>query len=311
MSATGKEFDVVGVGYCCEDTLLVVDRYPERNAKAEIRELARSGGGQVATALVTLARLGMRTAFHGRVGDDDAGRRAVGSLAAEGVDVSGAIFTPGVATQTAIIVVDASGERTIFWRRSPDLELTRDDVDAELVRRGRLLHVDGHERGALRALGIARSSGIMTSLDAERGGDLQKAMVPLVDLLVAAENFPRNLIAAPDPVAALTVLKALGPKEVVVTLGERGASGFDGIVVEQVPAVRPPRLVDTTGAGDAFHGAYIYAHLRGFPLRDKLSFANACAALSLGGLGGRAALPSLAEVCALLPEEHPARRQER
>lgn len=311
MRAAGKSFDVVGVGYCCEDTLLVVDRYPERNTKAEIRERRRSGGGQVATALVALARLGMRVAFHGRVGDDDAGRRALDALAAEGVDVDGAIVTPGVETQMAVIVVDrATGERTIFWRRAAELELTRDDVDADLVRRGQLLHVDGHERGALRALGIARSSGITTSMDAERAGDLQKAMLPLVDLLVAAETFPANLLGAgADPVAALPAIRALGPREVVVTLGERGAVGFDGIVIERAAAAIPPALVDSTGAGDAFHGAYLHAHLQGLELRHKLSFANAGAALSLRELGGRAGLPSLPELLALLPPDHPARTE--
>ena len=294
-----EPLDAIGVGYCSEDTLLLVDRYPQRNAKAEVAALVAAGGGQAATAMVALRRLGMRTGFIGRVGDDDAGHRAVRGLTDEGVDVTGAIVTPGASTQQAFIVADReSGERTIFWRRPAELHLDRHDVDASLVRRARIVHVDGHERGALRALGIARASGIPTSMDAEKATDLQRAMIPLVDLLIAAESFPGNLLGANDPREALPAIGAMGPREVVVTLGARGAIGWDGSAVVEAPAFDVP-AIDSTGAGDVFHAGYLYGHLQGWPMARKLRFANACAALSLAGLGGRAALPSLPDALAL------------
>ena len=298
---TAKRFDVVGLGYCSEDVLLEVDQYPARNSKAGIRSLNRSGGGQVATALVALARLGRRVAFHGRVGDDDASRRAEDQLRQAGVDVTGLIHTEGADTQQAFVVVDSSGERTIFWKRDPELEMTRHDVDQDLIRSARLVHVDGHERGALRALGIARTSGIPTCMDAERADDLQRAMVSLVDLLVAAEGFPLNLLGETDPAAALPAIRELGPREVVITLGEQGAIGFDGQEIVRAPAfdLAEP-IVDSTGAGDVFHAGYIHAHLAGWTFRRKLEFANACAALSLRGIGGRSTLPTLDEVLSRL-----------
>ncbi|MFN7973392.1 MAG: PfkB family carbohydrate kinase [Acidobacteriota bacterium] len=302
-------FDVVGVGYCSEDTLLLVDRYPDRNSKAEVRRIERSGGGQVATALCALSRLGLKVAFHGRVGDDGPGVRALELLASAGVDVTHAIVTRGVATQQAFIVVDSeTRERTIFWRRPRELEMTRHDVDAALVQRARLLHVDGHERGALRALGIARMSGVVTSMDAERASDLARAMLPLVDMLIAAESFPENLLGESDPKAALPRIAALGPKDVVLTLGSRGAIGFVGGETVESPAFPIPDAVDSTGAGDVFHAGFIYAHLRGDAFPEKLRFANAAAGLSLRGLGGRSALPTLSEIQDLIeqsPTEKP------
>lgn len=298
---SGPAFDVVGVGYCSEDTLICVDRYPARNSKAEVSRLDRSGGGQVATALVALARLGLRVAFHGRVGDDEPGRRALDLLARDGVDVTHALVTCGVATQQAFIVIDEEArERTIFWRRPKELELTRHDVDEDLVKSARLLHVDGHERGALRALGIARTSGVATSMDAERASDLQRAMVPLVDLLIAAEAFPRNLFGEADPGRALPRLAAMGPEEVVLTLGARGAMAIHAGEIFSAPAFPIPDAIDSTGAGDVFHAGYIYAHLAGMAVPEKLRFANAMAGLSLRGLGGRAGIPTMAQINTLL-----------
>jgi len=275
--------------------------WPEPDSKAELAQTLLQGGGPVATALVTVSRLGGSAAFLGRVGDDDFGLRIRAGLEAEGVDCRGLLTDPGRSSQFAFIAVTGEGKRNIFWNRGSARPLVAEEIDPQLVRGCRVLHLDGlHLPPAFAAARIARSAGVTTVLD---GGTLREgteALLPLVDHLVVSEKFARQLAGSVRPQEVLPRLLSFGARAATVTLGEGGSW-------TQVPGGSPfhqPAFtiaaVDTTGCGDVFHGGYIYGLLRGWELRRTLRFAAACAALKTRALGGRTAIPTLSEVLAFL-----------
>lgn len=295
--AQGAAPEVVGLGQCCWDILGRLDQWPEQDQKAEFFDPLEQGGGPVATALVTLARLGVRTAVMGRTGDDDYGRRIRAGLAEEGVDVSRLLNDPGRTSQFAFIAVDRrSASRTIFWHRGSARALRPDELDLCLVRSARVLHLDGlHPEAAAVAAMEARRAGIAVVLD---GGTYRKGMEPLlaqVDHLVVSERFAGGFCPDLPPEGALERLRVFGGRAVTVTCGIRGSFTLTaGGETFHTPAFAVD-AVDTTGCGDVFHGGYIFGLLQGWPMNSTLRFAAACAALKTRAIGGRTAIPRLRE----------------
>src|SRR5438105_11348727 len=145
---TGKPFDAVALGLNSVDHLIVAPRYLEFNSKIPYKSHQLTAGGQCATAMVALARLGLRTRYIGKVGDDDIGRFQINSIVSEGVQADATIVN-SAETQTAFIIVDeTSGERTILWKRDPGLATRPEEVERAAVTSGRILHLDGHDAAA-------------------------------------------------------------------------------------------------------------------------------------------------------------------
>ena len=306
---TQKRFDAVGIGLNSADQFCVVREYPTANTKSGILEMARAGGGQAATAMAALARLGMRAAYIGAVGDDEAGAFSLASLESEGVNVEGVVTQKGRASQFALIIVQREGDveekgsRTILWRR--EVSLAPEGVREEVVRAGRALHLDGHHVEAeIAAARWAREEGAPVFLDAERAPEGIEGLIGLTDYLMAAEDFPALFTGVSDHRESLSLLHAMGPRVAGVTLGARGALAYDGTRFYESPGFHVD-VLDTTGAGDAFHGAFLYGVLRKMGLEDTLRFANAVGAMNCTAFGGRAALPRLSEVEAFLQADSP------
>lgn len=291
-------FDVVGVGLNAIDYLCRVPRFPVRGEKLRMTGFSRSGGGQVATALVALARWGLRAMYVGNVGEDGHGRLSLDLLRQEGIDVSRARTVPGAASQFAVILVEeATGERTIVWDRDARLRIRPDDLPLSDIRAARALLVDGHDVPAsVAAARAARSAGVPVVLDAEKVQEGTEELLGLCGHIVAAERFPGRLFGPLDPGEAARRLRdRFGAEAATVTLGARGAVGCDAAGLHRAPAP-PVDAVDTTGAGDVFHAGYLFALLGGRPFPEVLAFANAAAALSCRALGGRSAIPLLGEI---------------
>lgn len=294
--------EIVGIGLATVDYLAVVDALPAPDSKIWMERFAIEGGGPVATAMVTLARLGSRASFLGCLGGDDLGRVALEGLRAEGVDVSGVQIDPEGTTSLAMITVErGTGRRNVVARRGTLRPLAWGDALAERVRGAAALHVDGHEMAAqIAAAAEARAAGVPVFYDAgsvrERCGEL----LALTDWLVTSERFPRDFTGSAKLTRAMEKLLALGPRVVVTTLGARGCRYLDAEGSGEISGFAVEDPVDTTGAGDVYHGALISAALRGWPLARICAFANAAAALKCRALGGRTGVPSLAEVEGLL-----------
>ncbi len=296
-----RPFDVLAVGLNSIDLLAEVDGHPAANSKMSLAGFSERPGGQSATAAVALARLGLKTAYIGRVGDDAYGARGLESLREEGVDVAGVITVAGATSQFAVILVDRrSGTRTVLWHRHAGLHMTADDVPSRAVEAARVLHVDCHETEAVTAAAeAARRAGTATVIDVEQVRPGSERLLRSIDVIIAAEAFPAAFTGQTSLGAALAALQsATGAAVVCVTLGEEGSLALAGGREIRTPAFRVP-VVDSTGAGDVFRAGFVAAWLHAgerAELEDALRWANAVAALKCRGLGARTTTPTLAEL---------------
>ena len=296
---------VTGIGQCSLDYLAVVDTYPRANTKKEVLEWREQGGGPVATALVTLARLGIITRFYGVIGDDAAGGKIRQSLVGEGIDTR-LTRRKGRSSQIAFIAIEkGTGRRTIFWRRPSGKELKETELDADFLRGTHFLLLDGlMVEVSLRAAARARERGIPIMLDAGRMRQGMLEIAAICDYLVASEEFARDLKWRLTASGLAKRREELGCKVLTVTLGEQGSVTVSDKGFVQVPAF-DVESVDTTCAGDVFHGGFIYGLLQKWELKDIIVFASAVAAMKCTKVGGRVGIPSLPEVKAFLSPYYP------
>jgi sulfofructose kinase len=297
-----KSFDLVGVGLNATDTLIVVSHFPAYAGKVAIESEILSPGGQVASALVTVAKLGKTVKYIGTVGDDERGRVQLESLRQTGINLDDVEIRRDCPNQTAYIVIDRStGERTVFWSRPECLRLQPESITAEKIGAARMLHIDGHDTPAVeKAASLARSMGIPVMVDVDTTYHGFDRVLGSIDYLVASSEFPSQWTNERDPFRALTMIQEeYKMKVAAMTLGSHGAlARVDGRFVYSPAFV--VNCVDTTGAGDVFHGAFCYAVLQGMPMRDTLEFANAMAALNCTQLGARGGIASEAEARLLI-----------
>lgn len=291
-------FDVVGFGLNAVDHLCFVPEFPTQGTKPRVSRFIRTPGGQAASAMVFCSRMGVSAKYVGKVGGDEIGRFSLDSIESDGVDVTDVVTVPGVTNQLAMIVVDErDGERTILWHRPPELETLPEELTAEKVAAGRILLIDGHDTaGAARAADIAHENGVLVVLDAESVKEGTADVVARTDVLLAAHEFPRRFTGEPNIDIAFDMLRQAGPRVVGMTLGSLGSlvMGADGSVVSS-PAYDID-VVDTTGAGDTFHGAFVYGLLQGWKAERVLDFSNAAAALCCAAPGARGGARSLEDV---------------
>lgn len=297
----GKSFDAVALGLNAVDHLIVAPRYPEFNSKVPYKSHRLAAGGQCATAMVALARLGLRTRYIGKVGDDDIGRFQHHSITSEGVTADVTVVA-GAETQTAFIIIDeTSGERTILWNRDPAIATRPEEVDRAAVTSGRVLHLDGHDvEAALVAATYARADGVPTVLDIDNIYPGAENLLPFVDFMISSSTFPARLTGESD---LRTALRQLAEKNGSLVTG--ATLGADGVLIYfRGQFIHSPAFKiecrDTTGAGDAFHAGFIYGLLAGFTVEETLRFANAIAGLKCRAVGARTGLPTLTEAKALL-----------
>ncbi|HEX8128993.1 MAG TPA: carbohydrate kinase family protein [Pyrinomonadaceae bacterium] len=303
-----REFDVVGFGLNAVDHLIVVPAYPAFDTKTRLNTHVQAAGGQTASAMVALKRLGLRTAYAGRFGSDAEGRFGLETLRAEGVDVEFAQVIEGARNQIAFIVIDArTGERTILWDRDERLAYRVEEAPEEFAARGRVLHLDAHDPPACARLArAARAAGTIVSADIDNIYEGLPELLPHIDVLISSSEFPRRLTGIPDERAALSELKTrLHPSAVVgMTLGVRGAVLYhEGEFIEAPAFPVPGGCRDTTGAGDAFHAGFLYGLLQGEEIEVCLTLGCAVAAIKCRDLGARAALPTACELNQFLASE--------
>ena len=297
-----REFDVVGFGLNAVDHLCFVPEFPEPGSKPRVSKFLRTPGGQAASAMVLCSRLGLRAKYVGKVGGDETGRFSLASIRSAGVDTSDVVTVPGVTNQLAMIVVDErDGERTILWHRPAELETRPDELTAEKVAIGRILLIDGHDTaGAARAAEIAHEHGVLVVLDAESVKEGTDEVVARTDVLLASREFPRRFTGEANLDRAFDVLRQSGPRVIGMTLGFLGSlvMGADGSIVS-MPSYEVD-VVDTTGAGDVFHGAFVYGLLSGWSGERTLSFSNAAAALCCTAPGARGGVVGLEQILELM-----------
>src|SRR5579864_109070 len=296
------DFDVVGVGQNATDTLILLSHFPAYAGKVAFERELLSPGGQVASAMVTCAKLGLRVKYIGTVGDDERGRIQLESLRESGINLDDVEVRKNCPNQTAYILIDqATGERTVLWQRNDCLRLDPDSMTAEKITSARLLHIDAHDTAAVaRAAEIARQHRIPVTVDVDTIYHGFDRVLPNVDYLIASSEFPVQWTNERDPFKALERMQEEYKMRVAaMTLGAHGAlARVDGKFVYSPAFV--VNCVDTTGAGDVFHGAFCYAVLQNMPMQDALEFSNAMAALNCTAIGARGGIRGLDEIRALM-----------
>ncbi|MBA2379929.1 MAG: carbohydrate kinase family protein [Blastocatellia bacterium] len=299
-----RKFNVTGFGTNAVDFLIQVPNYPAFNSKVELLTYTRAPGGEVATTLAGLSRLGFRTSYVGRFGDDDAGHLGLESLTKEGVDVSAAEQIKGAKTQIAFIIIDErTGERTVIWQRDEKLGYREDEVDPALAEDCQVLHFTPHDTSAcIRLAQAARNTGTVVSIDIDRTFEGVDRLLPLVDVLIASSDFARSYTGVNDERESLAALaQNAGSAVAGVTLGERGSLLYvkgDFILTPGFPV--PGGCKDTTGAGDSFRTGLLAGILKGESLKESARMGNAVAALKCRAVGARTSLPTPEELDAIL-----------
>ena len=296
-------FDIICFGNAAADFLAVFPHYPKLDERAMAKSFTQQGGGEAATAAVTISRLGARVSFVGKVGDDQMGIFIKDGLKKEGVDLSHLIVEKDKSSLFAFIAIDEkSGKRTIFWHRGTAL-IEAKEINKSFITSCSLLHLDHRNvEAATTAAGWAKKAGIPITLDLDLLNPELEKLVTKTSVVLGSETLSDHLSSKPSK-AAEEILK-LGPKIAVLTFGDQGC-----LVKTREEEFFQPALkvkpVDTTGAGDVFRGAFTYGIFKKWPLRKTAQVASIVAAIKCTKVGGRTGIPTLEEVSAFIRKNHP------
>lgn len=286
---------VLGIGVSAVDIIGKTWGFPEPDGYSLLLEYDRQVGGIVSNALVALARLGVPTKWLGKVGDDEFGRIILDDMRREGVELEVETDPVNPSPLSLIIVDSQTGARSINFRPGCSFSYGA-DVPRHVLEGAEMIHLDGFfPDAAFQAAEFGRSSGKTVSLDAGMMFPELGELVKDVDVFIPNVSVARELSGEGLPADCLRKLGEMGPRTVVITMGEEGSLGREGAETVRLDAVEVD-VVDTTGCGDAYHGAFLYGELKGWDLRSKMLFAGAYAALKATRLGGRKGLPVLAEM---------------
>jgi len=297
-----KQFDVVGVGLNATDTMILIPHMPAYGGKVPFLEDVLSPGGQVASAIVCCSVLGLRAKYIGTIGDDERGEIQMRSLLSTGVNLDHVQRRNGCPNQSAYILIDqTTGERTVFWSRPDCLRIDPHEITEDQITCAKLLHIDGHDTAAVaHAARIAREHGIPVTVDVDTIYKGFEHVLPNVDYLITSSEFPERWTGEADPFKALTLLQeTYRMKVAAMTLGAHGALARSEGRFYYSPAF-VVNCIDTTGAGDIFHGAFCYSVVQDLGLAESLEFSNAMAALNCTAMGARGGIATEAEARQLM-----------
>lgn len=291
---------VAGVGINATDTILRLPRFPAPDSKIELLSAEIKPGGQVATAMVACRRWGLPSRYVGKIGDDDAGKLQISEMERERVEAHW-VRAPRCGSQIAYILVDdRSGERTVLWKRDSNIALQPGNLRRQWIKGARTLLVDGHDTAAATQVARwARADGIPVVGDFDNRYDGVEALLEHVDFAITSREFPARLTGERNILKSLPAIRAkFKCRLTAATLGLSGVIGWDGSRFIQCAGFRV-RAIDTTGAGDVFHGAFVYGLAQTWPIKEILEFSCAAAALNCEASGARGGIPSLEAITAL------------
>ena len=287
---------ILCLGHAALDRIYRIGAFPPTPQKVIADSAEEVGGGMASNAAVAAARLGGRVALFSRIGEDLAGQAIRAELEREGVDTSQLRAFPGAMTSSSAVIVEGRGERLLINHRGAGIPDGAEWLDLSRVHRARVVLADVRwPVGALVLFRAARAAGVPTVLDADMG-----AVAALPELLAAADfalfSTPGLAEFAPgDQAAGLAQARALGPRHAGVTRGERGYLWLDDRG-QHHRAAWPIEPVDTSGAGDAFHGGFAWAMAEGHDVETCVAIGQAVAAIKCRRPGNRAGLPDRREL---------------
>ncbi len=290
--------EVVGIGAAVFDILMTMDSFPPEDTKLQGKETKLQCGGPCATALVAMSKLGVKSAYMGALGDDMYGDHIRGAFDKYGVDRSKVRTVPDVQSFHSVVLINtANSTRTCVWNRGTLTPPVASDVDLAMLKQAKFLHLDGHQLDcAVYAAEKAREFGVTVSLDAGGVYPGIERLLPFVDVLIPSEEFALKITGCDRAEAAASALwDKYHPQTLIITQGSRG-----GFIWEDGNPVRypifPVNAIDSNGAGDTFHGAFVAARVKGMTVAEAAAFASATSALKCTRFGAQEGIPGYEEV---------------
>lgn len=279
---------IVGLGACVYDTLINCDEYPKEDTKYRSNGVFVSGGGPVGNALVVIKKLGVDTAVSGLFADDEAGKYLIEDFKKYGVDVSAAtLLDDKISFKSYIVLSESNKTRTCVFDRGnvPDDPSL---LDYSVLNGAKIVHLDGNYLNcAIEIAKKAKSLGVVVSLDAGGLYDGIERLLPYVDILIPSAEFALGLTGKPDIPSAMVELQSrYSARILVVTDGDRGGYYLQDGDICHYESVKV-KAVDTNGAGDTFHGAFLVAFLDGKTVKECCDYASLVASYKCSYKGAR------------------------
>lgn len=288
---------VVGIGAAVFDILMTLDSFPQEDTKIWGRETKFQCGGPCATGLVAISKLGESACYMGTVGDDMYGTFIKGEMDRYGVDTSCVKVNPGLTFHSVVLLNLSNSSRTCVCNRGEAAAPTAQDVDLDILKQAKYLHLDGNQLDcAIFAAQKAREMGVKVSMDAGGAYPNIEKLLPLVDVLIPSEEFSMKVTGCATAQEAAAVLQErYHPQILIITQGSKG-----GFIWENGKEVRypvfPVKAIDSNGAGDTFHGAFVAGQLKGMSVYESCAFASATSALKCTRFGAQEGIPGYEEV---------------
>lgn len=286
------KLQAIGLGSPVADLLINIDRLPGRDRGATLLGISYQFGGKVPTAMAALGRLGAPCGMVGVVGADDEGHACIEDFERHHVDASRMILDPKVPTRLSVVLSDRSGARNILRRDVPVRKVKVEELDRAYITQAKVLHLSSSGDAEKTAAIWVREAGGKTCFDADGFKPEYEGMAPYIDAFITSESYYKERYPGIGLEEACRDIAARGPSVVAVTLGAKGCACLTGGKFETAPVWKVD-VVDATGAGDTFHGAYIFGMLKGWEPMESVRFASAVAAIKCTAIGGRAGLPTL------------------
>lgn len=296
--STDKEFDIVGIGRNSWDKILTIDHFPKPDEKINVHTSSNQCGGQVANTLVASSRLGAKTIYLGKFGDDAYGQAVRSSLFKADVDITSAKIIPGVPNQSAVIIVDQKNStRNVFTLKHPKLDIQSKDFPTNAFINGKILYLGARNIEEIKTYAkIGKSKGCIVAVDLDDHHPDMDDFLSSVSILFCPKNYVEQFVPEESIQSKLKLLLERHRLSLVVcSLGAQGSIAYDGKQFFQRDAFKI-QVADTTGAGDVFHAGFMVALLRGDSVDECLKFANAVAALKCMHLGSQQGTPTMLEV---------------
>lgn len=301
---SGISIDVLGLGSVTVDFVGTVKAWPGKGVKKMLDSFTICDGGLVGTALVASARLGGKAAFVGKLGRSAMAERALEALRGESVDTSFVLRTEDAEPIVAFILTDSTdGQRNIFWtRQNVQYPMPWEFPDKKWFRRTAVLLIDFESgRAGIEAAKIAKQHNIPVVIDVEQNEPHIAEAMSVSSHIIVSEEFGSGYTGSNNVAEMLVALRSDPEQVVIVTRGEKGCVGSSKEGKFELPAFAVG-VVDTTGCGDTFHGAFALAIARGQPVVSAARFASGAAALCATQLGGRAGIPTAEQLEQFLSE---------
>jgi len=300
--------DIIGLGIAVVDVVINLERMPRWDDPGMVGGFALADGGPAGTACAVAATLGVRTGFIDTVGNDEMAARKLRSLEQAGVDISRMVRRDTPEDHVVIVYVqEKTGERYFsFLRGFLSQTVLPEELDRDYVTSARYLHLDGsHPKAALQAARWMHEAGKSVVLDAAATNraipEWMRALVAETDVLICGSGFGTMLTGYEDRWQAGRAILDIGPRIVVQTEGANGSYTVSPDDQFHTPAFKVD-VVDTTGAGDVFHGAYLVGLVRDWDPMRITTFASAVSAIHCTVLGNRKGIPDMEEVDAFIQE---------